>query len=67
MRAAFLARARAVASPLPAGSMNRKLYVSVMYTDTVDLPAAHAIVLAQLMRGDSAGARRLAALAAGVR
>ena len=66
LRAAFLARALAAASPLPAGAMNRKLYVSVMYTDTVDLPAAHAIALAQLMRGDSTGARRLAAETQGV-
>ena len=59
-RRVFLDRALAAATPFPAGSLNRRLYVSVMYPDSVAAPALHARAYAQLMRGDSLAAGHLA-------
>ena len=59
-RRAFLDRALAATTPFPPSSTRRRLYLSVIYLDTVAEPALHARAYAQLMRGDSAAARHLA-------
>lgn len=59
-RAQWVARAVAQASPLPRAAMDRKLYLSASFADTVSDYPAHAMAYARLASGDSAAALRIA-------
>jgi tetratricopeptide (TPR) repeat protein len=66
-RAALLDRALAAATPLPAGSLTRHIYLGSNYPDSVSSLSAYAVAQAHLVRGDSTPARALlGAIPAGI-